>query len=683
MAIKSYDDFKNKKSDLEKYLYSVAKVVDGLNEIGLKISGQALLDLKEKVKNDRFKVLVIGEFKNGKSTFIDALMGEKILPAYNRPCTAVINEVVYGKEKKATLYFKEPLPCEISDNIEPKVMQYIKKYNGENVPPMDIDVSDLNKYVTIPDPEKDHKEAIKEVPYSKVVLEYPIELCRNGIEIIDSPGLNEDGARTKVTEEYLNKADAVLFVFNCTRFCSQLEINYITNHIHTRGHKEIFFICNKINQVDDEEQEDIKEFGYKKLLPLTELGKKGIFYVNALDALKAKPKKDAKMLTTTGIPDFEIALSEYLRNNRGKTKLLSVVTPFLENIKSTNKHICEYRAILDQNIEEFEKRVSNALPNFELAIQKKQVVANKIDLAMEELSKKISYLMNVQYDKIINDIPDAVDKMDIENKITSNAFKQNKQKKALEDEVIEKLKAFVQKEMSDWIKTDLNETIDSFIDGLENDLGRDIDVFYANLDEFRYEVSGIERPRDINGLGRVAAAIVGTVVGGPTYGMLGATVGFGEMVKRSAITLGAATAAGVIFAFTPLGAAAMTTIVALATVASGLAQIATGGKFLTDKFKDKVKQEFVEKLKEHKEEDSDNYAKKLVEGIKEKFDFVQKALDNEIEIEKSKIEALKKDKEKSEKECKNEMKLLSEFEKNLEEVKIKLEKMETEIKKEN
>lgn len=128
MPITSYADMKEKKHQIAESLIDLAEIIDNLNNIGLSINGSALLDLKNKLDNDSFKVLVIGEFKNGKSTFINSLMGEKVLPAYSTPCTAVINEVVYGKQKKATLFSKIryqrishlillQLPCSTLENM--------------------------------------------------------------------------------------------------------------------------------------------------------------------------------------------------------------------------------------------------------------------------------------------------------------------------------------------------------------------------------------------------------------------------------------------------------------------------------------------------------------------------------------------------------------------------------------
>lgn len=666
MPIISYDDMKQKKSKILHSLIELAGIVDNLNEMGLAINGSALLDLKKKLESDNFKVLVIGEFKNGKSTFINSLMGNKVLPAYSTPCTAVINEVIYGKDPKVTLYFKNPLPKEISTDITARAMQHLKKFEGKEVPPIEFDVDDLVDYVAIPDPTKDQADSIKELPYSKVVLEYPIELCHDGIEIIDSPGLNENGTRTKVTEEYLNQADAILFVFRCPKIAGASEIDYITNQIHARGHNDIFFICNAINQIPEEEQDRLIRFGNKKISPLTALGKDGIFYVDASGALKAKQEKDSDALLKTGIPDFEKALSEYLRNNKGKAKLMQIITPctsFIEALKT--QHIKTYIASLDQNVEALEKKIKDAMPNLDWAEKRKDLVCNKIDLGMQELEKHVIDLMNAQYGVIIRKIPKYVDDMDLENHMTVNPFKQKEKKEALEKEVLTKLEQFVQREMGAWIKSDLKIAIDSDIDKLQKDIGEDIDIFYEKLDEFRYEISGVSKLKNISGFERVSATILGTIAGGPMYGALGASLGFGEIAKRSAVTVGAAFAGGVIFAFTPIGMAAITTAATVATIGAGVLQFATGGKALTDKYKKKLKDGFVDSLKEGREQGCKDYAKDITKDVKEHFNLVNEALDNEIQIEKSKVEALQKDKEYSASEREYKLTQLKKYEQDL------------------
>lgn len=684
MAINSYAELKEKKEELVGVLVRTGEAIDKLQEIGIVVEGQVILDLIEKLKNDNFRVLVIGEFKNGKSTFINSLMGAKVLPAYSTPCTAVINEVKYGYDKKATLYFKQPLPDEISLDIQPDAMQHIMKHKNTNeIPPFELNVDELEDYVAIPDPSKDQADSIKKLPYGKVVLEYPLDLCKNGIEIIDSPGLNENQTRTKVTEEYLKEADAIIFVFRCPKIASTTEMDYVSDQIRTRGHEDIFFVCNCINLVPEEEKERLIKFGNKKLLPYTSLGQSGIFYVNALGALKARQEKNQEALNETGMLEFERALSEYLTNNKGKTKLLQIITPlnmYLANVET--QHIQGYIASLQQDMVVLEKKIEEAMPNLKLAMDRKDIISQKISLAMDNLKKEVANLMACQYDLFSSKIQKFIDELDLDNHMTINPFKQKKDKEALENEVITKVDEFVQKEMGAWIKTDLNTHIERFMSELENDIGRDIDDFYNYLDDFRYEVTGIKKQEDISGMGRVVGTILGTIIGGPTYGVLGATMGFGEIAKRSAITLGVSALAGAALAFTPIGIAAILSSATIALTGAGILQIITGGKSLTEKYKNALKKQFVKKLKQDKEKSSNDYAEKVVTGVNEKMSLINQALDNEIAIEQGKIDELKEDKKNGEAERKQKVVALQNVSEELNTIRKQMLKIKEEIDKE-
>src|SRR5688500_16474712 len=89
--------------------------------------------LEEVIMADSFKVLVIGEFKRGKSTFIIAILVADVLPAYAIPCTAIINEVKWGEQRRALLHFKK-----LADGTPPP-------------PPKVVPVDQLEQYVVIQD----------------------------------------------------------------------------------------------------------------------------------------------------------------------------------------------------------------------------------------------------------------------------------------------------------------------------------------------------------------------------------------------------------------------------------------------------------------------------------------------------------------------------------------------------
>src|SRR5579875_3819542 len=86
-------DFLEKRKALVALLERLQSVLHMLNMTAWQ---QKMQQLEQRATSDNFKVLVIGEFKRGKSTFINALLGQEVLPAYATPTTAIINEVKWG-----------------------------------------------------------------------------------------------------------------------------------------------------------------------------------------------------------------------------------------------------------------------------------------------------------------------------------------------------------------------------------------------------------------------------------------------------------------------------------------------------------------------------------------------------------------------------------------------------------
>ncbi|MDJ0737371.1 MAG: dynamin family protein [Nostocaceae cyanobacterium] len=195
---KQYEIFKKRRQHL---LDLIQRQLDVLESLDMKVEAETIDKLQKRLKLDSFKVLVLGEFKRGKSTFINAMLGDEVLPAYAKPCTAIINEVKWGDYNRAVLHYKP-------------------ESDGTVKLPIEIDVKDIEKYVVI----KDDVGEIQESPYDKVELFWNLPLCKDGVEIIDSPGLNEHDIRQKVTTDYLSTVDAILFVMSCEVLASKSEI---------------------------------------------------------------------------------------------------------------------------------------------------------------------------------------------------------------------------------------------------------------------------------------------------------------------------------------------------------------------------------------------------------------------------------------------------------------------------
>ncbi len=299
--------------------------------------------LRTRAQRDNFKVFVMGEFKRGKSTFINALLGEKVLPAYAIPCTAIINEVKWGNQPQAILH-------------------HLAIADGSVLPPQEIPVNSIDDYVVIKESKQGYfggTEVVYTNPYEKVELLWPLEICRDGVEVIDSPGLNEDIQRQEITLEYLKTVDVVLFVIACDFPISSSEMQVI-EMIRDAGHEDIFFVCNRINMISPEEQGLVKDRCIRLLAPFTREGARNIFFVNARGALEARQANNSILFEQSGIGFLEERLKTFLATERGRVKLLRPAIELRSSVREAQRTLPEREKLMRGDLSKIQERYAKA-----------------------------------------------------------------------------------------------------------------------------------------------------------------------------------------------------------------------------------------------------------------------------------------------------------------------------------
>ena len=155
-----------------------------------------------KKTGEKFTVLVMGIFSSGKSSMINALLGEPLLPTGFLPETGIIGEMHYGETKKITLYPQKGMwegGDEPFDLLNPSSEEISKYASIDNEKGMNQKADDSDRI---------------ESKFEKMIIQWPLEILKDGVVLVDSPGINDPYCNDYITRSYLPTADAIIYVMN-------------------------------------------------------------------------------------------------------------------------------------------------------------------------------------------------------------------------------------------------------------------------------------------------------------------------------------------------------------------------------------------------------------------------------------------------------------------------------------
>lgn len=390
MSVRTYAELQEQKQEIMLFCKDTEKQFGRLAEVYYNYTYNREASLKElmgRIQQENFKVIVIGKFSTGKSSLINALLGDEVLPDSLNPCTAYINEVTYGEEKKAALSFKKVLPEGWESFVQHEgVKAHVAKYAGGPIPDYVVeDLDQLAECVTIPyDDDAEEEENISTIdcsPFEKAVIYYPCELCRNGIEIIDSPGLDESRDRTEIVEAYLKKVDAVIYVTTNIATGGDGDKEIIEHYLDENEIKNVFFICNLFGIRMEKAKKQLLPRLHRIFAERTVLGEKGVHMINVGDPLNS------------GIEEFKAGLADYLNNERGNAMLHDYIEKLTECIKDMKQAMPSFRTKHDVKLEDVDDRIKKLQGR--LAEQKNILKVTEKQLA--GLKKKLEDIYRVEF----------------------------------------------------------------------------------------------------------------------------------------------------------------------------------------------------------------------------------------------------------------------------------------------
>lgn len=321
-------------NDMEEFLNEVSEYYKDINiSSPLKRKEGLIKKIRadiEKVKNDKFKIIVAGEAKSGKSTFINAYLGIDLLPVDVKQCTSVLLEIKYAKKFKLVATYADGR-IEVVNEPE-EVKSFLKKHaalddNYRDIPVPTINEEILvkagrkanNKTKKIKISEKDIKNLItsesvqaaniyhlslekyenkikeyickyKENWFdivTKIEIFYPLDESLKGVEIIDSPGVCARGGVSEVTTEYIKDANAIIFLKPITGQAieSAQFSQFMNNTIVGRNKESLFLVFTRVAQMNENDLMRLQEEAYKQF---KQLNKENILFVDSKAEMSAK-----------------------------------------------------------------------------------------------------------------------------------------------------------------------------------------------------------------------------------------------------------------------------------------------------------------------------------------------------------------------------------------------------------
>ncbi|AKT37365.1 dynamin family protein [Chondromyces crocatus] len=419
-------------------------------------------ELVQKLEEDRFHLVVVGEFNHGKSTFVNALLGKPVLPSGVTPTTAVIHHLEYAPEARAEVVYtsgkRAPVPFE---EVRSFTVGGEKAAHGGGH-------------------EGAHGaagEGHEEVKHLEVY--YPADLLKERVVLVDTPGVNDLSLqRADITYSYIPRSDAVLFLLDAGQPLKESERVFLQEKLLGQSRDKIIFVVTKRDIWDEDEEAEALSYIRGELARLVKVPV--VFPVSAERSLEGK-------VELSGMPELLGHLTTFLAEERGRILLDNALGEGLGGAQLLRKGLDARRRAVQMTQEELSRRID--LLEKDLAGQTRTIEERRSGIREEVAA--IRAWVKRDLERFVDDVGRQLPKIIDEAKA---------------DEVKVHLGAFLEKTLTEWAQSETKEIADALealaektialvredardvARRLGDTLGMDLRAPNVEVDTFRYDV---------------------------------------------------------------------------------------------------------------------------------------------------------------------------------------------------
>ena len=338
--VQNFQEYSNWRSSvmvaLDRYRREVAAA-----DLGDAASDQRFARAITRLVDDKLTIAFVAEFSRGKSELINAIFfadyGQRILPSSAGRTTMCPTELLYDESVPPSIRL---LPIETRAQSQ-STTEYKEQSGAWTVLPLDIDSGDgmleafkqvsLTKRVPVEEARRlglyneddpdialalDEQGLVEISQWRHAIVNFPHPLLKQGLVIVDTPGLNAIGTEPELTLNLIPNAHAVLFILAADTGVTKSDIEVWRQHIGGTGAARLV-VLNKIDAMWDELRSSAEVDGQIAQQVSTvahnlNLAEDLVFPVSAQKGLVAKINSDAALLGKSRLPELETALSSQL-----------------------------------------------------------------------------------------------------------------------------------------------------------------------------------------------------------------------------------------------------------------------------------------------------------------------------------------------------------------------------------
>jgi hypothetical protein len=277
-----------------------------------------------------FRVVVMGEIKKGKSSFINALLGlPGLVPVHSDVATSTVFKIRYGTETRYTVFFHE------------------KDQQGQQLK-REIKAEEIHAYGT----ESGNPDNEKQIDF--IAIEAPGQLLKDGLILVDTPGVGGLFKKHRdITYRHAPKADAIFFITDSVESpIGADEVSFLRELRRTTG--LVYFVQTKAASVDSEARK--KRMGNNISILEKEVGIPApeIAYFAVDSKLKSEGdlSRDLDDLKDSGYPELTSFIQRKLKPSKDRNIASLAIRRSRTQLEIIRSELAQQQRILDSDNDE-------------------------------------------------------------------------------------------------------------------------------------------------------------------------------------------------------------------------------------------------------------------------------------------------------------------------------------------